>query len=318
MSRANGNGADSTASDLVAIVDLGSAAVRFLLAQIRPTSGYRILAQERVPTRLGAGAPGTLSRVAIDRTLRAVHRFFARYSPQDQGPRIVAIATSAVRDARNRERLLDPLRRDEGIEVQVLSGRDEARFGVVAALESLSFSRGVVADLGGSSLQLSRVRRGRVISTASLPLGAVRTTRRFLKHDPPTPRELRALRAEIRGQLAAALPPADRGEELVGLGGTVRTLASIHLRANPGERKHRHGLVLQQSDVTAVRERLEPLSSRRRRKIRGLKAERADIILAGAMVVEDVMVSGGYLSLVVCTRGVRDGVLLHEASRRRN
>ena len=318
MSRANGNGADSTASDLVAIVDLGSAAVRFLLAQIRPTSGYRILAQERVPTRLGAGAPGTLSRVAIDRTLRAVHRFFARYSPQDQGPRIVAIATAAVRDARNRERLLDPLRRDEGIEVHVLSGRDEARFGVVAALESLSFSRGVVADLGGSSLQLSRVRRGRVISTASLPLGAVRTTRRFLKHDPPTPRELRALRAEIRGQLAAALPPADRGEELVGLGGTVRTLASIHLRANPGERKHRHGLVLQQSDVTAVRERLEPLSSRRRRKIRGLKAERADIILAGAMVVEDVMVSGGYLSLVVCTRGVRDGVLLHEASRRRN
>lgn len=318
MSRANGNGADSTASDLVAIVDLGSAAVRFLLAQIRPTSGYRILAQERVPTRLGAGAPGTLSRVAIDRTLRAVHRFFARYSPQDQGPRIVAIATSAVRDARNRERLLDPLRRDEGIEVQVLSGRDEARFGVVAALESLSFTRGVVADLGGSSLQLSRVRRGRVISTASLPLGAVRTTRRFLKHDPPTPRELRALRAEIRGQLAAALPLAERGEELVGLGGTVRTLASIHLRANPGERKHRHGLVLQQSAVTAVRERLEALSSRGRRKIRGLKAERADIILAGAMVIEDMMVSGGYLSLVVCTRGVRDGVLLHEASRRRN
>jgi len=318
VSRANGNGADSTASDLVAIVDLGSAAVRFLLAQIRPTSGYRILAQERVPTRLGAGAPGTLSRVAIDRTLRAVHRFFARYSPQDQGPRIVAIATSAVRDARNRERLLDPLRRDEGIEVQVLSGRDEARFGVVAALESLSFTRGVVADLGGSSLQLSRVRRGRVISTASLPLGAVRTTRRFLKHDPPTPRELRALRAEIRGQLAAALPLAERGEELVGLGGTVRTLASIHLRANPGERKHRHGLVLQQSAVTAVRERLEALSSRGRRKIRGLKAERADIILAGAMVIEDMMVSGGYLSLVVCTRGVRDGVLLHEASRRRN
>jgi exopolyphosphatase/guanosine-5'-triphosphate,3'-diphosphate pyrophosphatase len=302
----------------VAIVDLGSAAVRFLLAQIRPTSGYRILAQERVPTRLGGGVPGTLPRVAIDRTLRAVHRFFKRYSPHEQGPRIVAIATSAVRDARNRERLLDPLRRREGIEVQVLSGRDEARFGVVAALESLSFARGVVADLGGASLQLSRVRHGRVISTGSVPLGAVRTTEQFLKHDPPTPRELRALRAEIRAHLAAALPSAERGEVLVGLGGTVRTLASIHLRANPGERKHRHGLVLQQSDVTAIRERLEALSSRQRRRIRGLKAERADIILAGAMVIEDVMISGGYLNLVVCTRGVRDGVLLHETARKRN
>jgi exopolyphosphatase/guanosine-5'-triphosphate,3'-diphosphate pyrophosphatase len=155
-----------------------------------------------------------------------------------------------------------------------------------------------------------------VVSTASLPLGAVRVTRGFLKHDPPTPRELRDLRTQIRERLRSALPPADRGEILVGLGGTVRTLASIHLRANPGERKHRHGLVLQQSDVTAIRERLEALSSRRRRRIRGLKAERADIILAGAMVIEDVMVSGGYLHLVVCTRGVRDGVLLRETARK--
>ena len=160
-------------SDLVAIVDLGSAAVRFLLAQIRPRAGFRILAQERVPTRLGGGAPGTLPRRAIDLTLRAVHRFFTRHSPQDQGPRIVAIATSAVRDARNRERLLDPLRRNEGIEVRVLSAREEARFGVAAALDSLPFAKGLVADLGGASLQLSRVRHRRVVSTASLPLGAV-------------------------------------------------------------------------------------------------------------------------------------------------
>ncbi len=318
MARAKGGRGDGIpTSDLVAIVDLGSAAVRFLLAQIRPTSGFRVLAQERVPTRLGGGAPGTLPRRAIVKTLRAVHRFFARHSPQSQGPRIVAIATSAVRDARNRERLLDPLRRNEGIEVQVLSARDEARFGVVAALESLPFAKGVVADLGGASLQLSRVRRRRLVSTASLPLGAVRTTRQFLRRDPPTPLELRALRVEIRARLQDALPPADRGEVLVGLGGTVRTLASIHLRANPGERKHRHGLVLSQSDVTAIRERLEALSSRGRRRVRGLKAERADIILAGAMVIEDVMISGGYLSLVICTRGVRDGVLLHEASRSR-
>ena len=319
MARTNGTGASGgSTSDLVAIVDLGSTAVRFLLAQIRPTSGFRILAEERVPTRLGGGAPGTLPRRAILKTLRAVHRFFKRYSPHGQGPRIVAIATSAVRDARNRERLLDPLRRKEGIEVQVLSERDEARLGAEAALDGLSFTKGVVADLGGASLQLSRIRHGRVVSTASLPLGSVRTTRAFLMHDPPTPRELRELRTQIRERLRNALPTADRGESLIGLGGTIRTLASMHLRANPGERKHRHGLALQQSDITAIRERLEGLSSRGRRKIRGLKAERTDIILAGAMVIEDVMVSGGYLRLVVCTRGVRDGVLLRETARKRN
>ena len=305
-------------TDLVAIVDLGSAAVRFIIARIRPSARYFILVEERVPTRLGSGAPGTLPMRAIARTIRAVHRFFARYSPQRrEGPRIVAIATSAVRDARNRERLLDPLRRNEGIEVRILSARDEARLGVAAALESLSFSDALVADLGGASLQLSQVRSGRVVSMASLPLGAVRTTHQFLRHDPPTRQELRGFRDVIRERLRAVLPAAGRGEILVGLGGTMRTLASVHLRATPGERKHRNGLVLHQSDVTAIRERLEALSARRRRKIRGLKAERADIILAGAMVVEETMIFGGYLRLVICTRGVRDGLLFQEASKRR-
>lgn len=207
-------------TDLVAIVDLGSAAVRFIIARIRPSVRYDILVEERVPTRLGGGAPGTLPARAIERTRRAVHRFFRRYAPRGRGPRVVAIATSAVRDA-------------------------------------------------------------------------------------------------IRERLRPTLPAAERDEHLVGLGGTMRTLASVHLRATPGERKHRNGLVLHQSDVTTIRARLEALSARRRRKIRGLKEERADIILAGAMVVEEVMIFGGYLRLVICTRGVRDGLLLQEAAKRR-
>jgi exopolyphosphatase / guanosine-5'-triphosphate,3'-diphosphate pyrophosphatase len=298
-------------AELVAVVDLGSTAVRLLLARVTPCTGYRVLAEERVPTRLGSGAPGTLPREAIDKTLRAVHRFFARYSLNGRGPRIVAVATSAVRDAENRERLLDPLRRNEGIDVQVLSARDEARLGVDAALGSLSFNNGLVVDLGGASLQLSRVRRRQIVSTASLSLGSVRTTRRFVRHDPPTPSELRALRNEIRTQLKVGLPLAARGEIAVGLGGTVRTLAGVHLRAH-SDRTRRHGLRLHQSDVTAVRERLEGLSQRKRRRIRSLKADRVDIILAGAIVIEEVMVFGGYLTLTVCTRGIRDAILLRE------
>src|SRR2546428_1557270 len=270
------------AAELVGVVDLGSTAVRLMVARVTPHTGYRVLAEERVPTRLGGGAPSTLPREAIDATLRTVHRFFARYSPNGRGPRIVAVATSAVRDAENRERLLEPLRRDEGIDVEVLSARDEARLGVDAALESLSFNNGLVVDLGGASLQLSRVRRRQVVSMASLSLGSVRTTRRYVRHDPPTPRELRALRSEIRTQLMVGLPPAARGEIVVGLGGTVRTLAGIHRRAH-SDRTRRHGLRLHQSDVTAVRERLEGLSQRKRRRIRGLNAARDDIILTGAI-----------------------------------
>ena len=299
-------------SELLAVVDLGSTAVRLLLARIKPRVGYRVLVEERVPSRLGGGAPGTVPREAIDKTLRAVHGFLARYSRKDRGPRVVAVATSAVRDARNRERLLEPLRHREGIAVEVLTAREEARLGVTAALEGLRFEDGVVADLGGASLQLSRVRDRRIVATASLPLGAVRTSRRLGRQDPPTSRELQVLRTAVRRHLLGALPAARRGEVMIGLGGTIRALATMHLRAHRSARKHRHGLRLRQSDVTAIRERLEGLSRRKRGKIRGLKPERADIILAGAIVIEEAMVYGGYLTLVVCTRGVRDGILLRE------
>src|SRR5581483_1840676 len=104
-------------SELVAVVDLGSTAVRLLLARIVPGAGYHVLEEDRVATRLGGGPPGRLSRRAIDDTLRAVHRFFERHSSKRRGPRIVAVATSAVRDAANREQLLGPLLRREGIEV---------------------------------------------------------------------------------------------------------------------------------------------------------------------------------------------------------
>src|SRR5438876_989941 len=190
-------------SELAAVVDLGSTAVRLLLTRIKPHVGYRVLVEERVPTRLGGGAPGTLPRKAIDKTLRAVHRFLARYSRKDRGPRVVAVA-----------------------------------------------------------------------------LAAVRTSRRLGRHDPPTSRELQGLRTEVRRHLLGALPSARRGEVMIGLGGTIRALATMHLRAHRGHRKHRHGLRLRQSDVTAMRERLEDLSRRKRGKLRGLKPERADIILA--------------------------------------
>jgi len=295
--------------ELIALIELGSNAARFILARVKPGVGFRVLAEERVQTRLGGGPPGKLPREAVDETVLAVRRFLRRVGNSPR-PRVMAVATSAVRDAANRDRLLGVLARHQGVHVRILSAGQEARLGVRAVRWSLPFRNGVVVDLGGSSLQITRLRKGAITRTASVPLGPVRATRRFLRHDPPRPQELRALRREVWDQLLSALPPSRRGEEVVGLGGTVRALASVHLRANPGLRKHRHGLRLQQSDVTAIRERLEAVATRRRRRIRGLKAERADIILAGAIVIEELMTLGGYLGLVVCTRGVRDGLLL--------
>lgn len=300
------------APELVAVVDLGSTAARFTLARIKRGRGFKVLLRERVETRLGDGPPDTLPRDGIKETLRAVRRFLRRVSDDGNRPRVLAVATAAVRDARNRDRLLRPLLRKDGVAVEVLSAAQEARLGVLAVLDSLDVPNALVVDLGGASLQMTRVRKGRIVTTAGLPLGVLRTTRAFLRQDPPRPRELMGLRREVRRQLLEVLPPARRSEIIVGLGGTVRTLASVHLRLQHKKRKDRHGLQLHQSDVTAVRERLEAVGARKRRKILGVKADRADIILAGAIVIEELMTLGGYLKVVICNRGVRDGLLLRE------
>lgn len=298
-------------AELVAVLDIGSNAARFVLARVNPGSSYRVLQRARVVTRLAGGKPGTLPRKGVKAVLRGAHRFL-RDVRNGAEPRVIAVATSAVRDAENSRRLLGPLRRREGVEVEILSGRQEARLGVLAALRSLPIADGAIADLGGGSLQISRVRRGEIVSTSSVPLGAVRVTRRFLRHDPPTSKELARLRRAIREELGGVLLAPGRGEPLIAMGGTVRSIASMHLAAARGRRRERHGLRLLPSDVTAVRERLAALSGRKRRKVRGLKADRADIILGGVIAIEELMTLGGYGTLVVCTRGVADGVLLRE------
>jgi exopolyphosphatase / guanosine-5'-triphosphate,3'-diphosphate pyrophosphatase len=159
-------------AELVALLDFGSNAARFLLTSIRPGTGFRILSEERVQTRLGGGRPGHLARAAVEDTLRAAHRFLSRVrNGNGHAPRVIAVATSAVRDADNRKLLLDVLERREGVSVRVLSGREEARLGAHAALAGRRVDEGAIADLGGGSLQLTRVRRGRAAVFASLPLG---------------------------------------------------------------------------------------------------------------------------------------------------
>jgi exopolyphosphatase/guanosine-5'-triphosphate,3'-diphosphate pyrophosphatase len=299
-------------AELVALLDLGSNASRFLLARVVEGDGFHVLRKERVQTRLGDGSSGRLRRAAVTATLDAVHRFLRRVS-RGQSPRVLAIATAAVRDATNRALLLDALRDREGVAVHVLTGREEARLGAEAALRSLPVRNGIVADLGGSSLQLTRIRASQIGWSVSLPLGAIRLTQRFLQGDPPTADEVRALRAEVRNQVLQQFPAGRPADRLVGLGGTVRSLARIHL-ATESDGRSRHGLRLHRSDLTAIRSRLERLPRRVRHHVPGLKAERADTILAGILVLEELMLLFGHdTDLTVCTAGVRDGLLWSEA-----
>lgn len=302
-------------SELLTLFDIGSNAVRCLLAELTPGIGFELLRQERGQTRLGGGSAGILPKTAIEDTVEIIRDFLQEVQMEVPGghhTRVLAIATAAVRDATNRNDLLCRLQREAGVTVRVLSGEEEARLGALAALERLTFRDGVVIDLGGGSLQISVICAGSVHRVSSLPLGAVRTTKNFFKNDPPSKREILALREEVQEQVRAILPVARAEKSMVGLGGTVRTLASMQIATLGEPRPSRQGFQLWRSDITRLREQLEDSPARERRRLPGLKAERVDIILAGAVVVEEVMALGGHGALIVCKDGVRHGLLLHE------
>jgi exopolyphosphatase/guanosine-5'-triphosphate,3'-diphosphate pyrophosphatase len=299
--------------ELVVLLDLGSNAVRCLAARVVAGVGFEVLCKERAQTRLGEGPPGRLRRASVEATLDAVRRLLGRVSREEEPLRVVAVATAAVRDAANRESLLAPLR--ERVIVRVLTGLEEARLGAKAALRSLPIRDGIVADLGGGSLQLTEIRAGQIGRAASLPPGAVRLTQRFLTTDPASPREIAALPEEVRRRLRAVSPIVGPARRLVFPGGSVRALARVHLAAEP-DGGPRHGLRLHLGDVAAIRERLERMPVGRRGRVPGLKKERADTIVAGALVVEEVLSSFfSKTELTVCTSGVGDGLLWDEVLR---
>jgi exopolyphosphatase / guanosine-5'-triphosphate,3'-diphosphate pyrophosphatase len=301
-------------SELVALLDLGSNAARFLLARLQPGVGFRILEQERVPTRLGSGPDGVLTDAAVRATSRAAERFLQRVRTK-QGPRVLAVATAAVRDAPNRERLIERLRERGGVELRILSGSEEARLGAEAAVRELPLLEGSVVDIGGGSAQVTLVRRGRLGIGISMPLGAARLTRRHLQHDPPTALELAALRDEVFAHLSGHLKRGFCNGQMVLLGGTGRALARRKLRTGPDRPSKRRASKLTLVELQRLRARLEKLTSRQRASLRGLKPERADIVVAGAIVLEELMLYAGCNALTVCSASVREGVLLREAKR---
>ncbi|HEY2736018.1 MAG TPA: hypothetical protein VGI70_18600 [Polyangiales bacterium] len=302
-------------SELVALLDLGSNAARFLLARLRPGEGFRILEQERVPTRLGGSHDGRLTETAVRATTRAAERFLRRMRKKKVGPRILAVATAAVRDAPNREHLISNLRERGGVELRILSGSEEARLGAEAAVRELPLWEGSVVDIGGGSTQVTFVRRGVLGSGVSMPLGAARLTRRHLHHDPPTPSEIAALRAEVQRQISKHFTRGFASGRMVLLGGTGRALARRKLRIGDDRPKKRRASTLKLIELSRLRARLERLSLRQRAAVRGLKRERADVVVAGAIVIEELMRFAGYDVLTVCSASVREGVLLREAKR---
>jgi exopolyphosphatase/guanosine-5'-triphosphate,3'-diphosphate pyrophosphatase len=298
-------------SKRLAVIDLGSNSFRLVV--FTATAGWWQRTDEIYePVRIGAGmaATGKLGAKPIERALATLDVFghFCKASGLGRGE-VDALATSAIRDAHNAEDFLSVARERTGLPIRVLSGEEEARYGYLAAINSTTLRDGCILDLGGGSLQLVRVADRLAREAGSWRLGAVRMTERFLpQNDPPKQRQLDELRAHIAGELQGApwLPCAHG--HLVGIGGTLRNLAAAAQRAAGLPSNGVQGMVISAEALEQLIERLAKLPAAERSKVPGIKPARADLILAGAIVVQGALRAGGYEAIEVTEAGLREGV----------
>jgi exopolyphosphatase / guanosine-5'-triphosphate,3'-diphosphate pyrophosphatase len=287
-----------------AVIDVGSNSFRLVV--FSANGWWKRVDEIHEAVRIGAGldASGELQPEAMERALRTLDLYahFCRATGlQDVRP----VATSAIRDAANREAFLARARTQTGLEVRVLSVEEEARYGYLAAVNSTTLSDGVVLDLGGGSMQLVRVVDRRADELRSWPLGAVRMTEHFLAEEEASRKQLKALRAHV----AAELEDADwLGGRMAGIGGTVRNLAAAAQHAAGLPSLGVQGFVLTREALDALVEELAERPSSERAKVPGIKPARADLILAGAAVIQAVMEAGAIEGIEVTEAGLREGV----------
>jgi exopolyphosphatase/guanosine-5'-triphosphate,3'-diphosphate pyrophosphatase len=262
--------------------------------------------------RIGEGlaATGRLSDAAMARALQTLDAFTALCEQHGLDEHSVdAVATSAIRDAENGGAFLEQVRLRTGLDVRLLSREQEARYGYLAAVNSTTLTNGCVLDLGGGSLQLVRVAGRLARESGSWRLGAVRMTERFLSDEGPAKRsQLKALQAHVSRKLERAPWLQTSGPRLIGIGGTVRNLAAAAERAAGLPCDVVQGFVIEREALDDLIARLAALPAAERSRVPGIKQARADIVLAGAVVIQGVMRSGEFETLEVTGAGLREGI----------
>jgi exopolyphosphatase / guanosine-5'-triphosphate,3'-diphosphate pyrophosphatase len=295
----------------VAAIDVGTNTALLTIAD-----GDRAVEERAEIVRLGEGLDksGRLKDEAIARTVAVVEQFAGAIEKR-QCERVAAVTTEAVRKAANGgdfvARASEALARVGG-RMQVIDGEREARLSWLAVAGSFPSLTGprTVLDIGGGSTELI-VGEREVEAVVSLPIGSVRLTERIIAHDPPTYEEAVHLATTIDEALASA--PAPRGA-LVGIAGTVTTLAAMAQRLDRYDAASVHGSSLMLADVDALAAMLATTPLADKRRTPGLDPKRADVIYAGAVILARVMARAGVDSCIVSDRGIRWG-LIYEMTR---
>ena len=290
-----------------AVVDLGSNSFR-LVVFTWSDAWWKRTDEIYEAVRVGEGLEetGALQPAPMARALETIE-LFAHFCRATGITDVRPVATSAIREATNREAFLEQAARRTWLPIHVLSREQEARYGYLAAANSTTITDGLTLDIGGGSMQLVRVEGRHASDMRSWELGAVRMTERFLGTGRAKPKRVKALRAHVKDELAAA-PWIRAGGRMAGVGGAVRNLAAAAMALQGLPSFGVQGFRLTRDALGDLVDRLADMTPEERGRLDGIKPERGDVILAGALVVHGVMEAGGYDDLEATEAGLREGV----------
>ncbi|OPY79552.1 MAG: Guanosine-5'-triphosphate,3'-diphosphate pyrophosphatase [Syntrophorhabdus sp. PtaU1.Bin153] len=298
-----------------AAIDVGTNTVLLLIVEIG--KAFEEVLDIATITRLGEGLKATnrLSEAAMERTL-ATLRVYRDTAEKNQAQRIFCVGTAALREAGNSDVFLSRVRENVGLPVRVISARDEAYYTYLSVKHDLAWRGGdfLVIDIGGGSTEIIEGTHEGFGGFVSLPVGSVKLTEMFIRHDPPSPDEIRLVREHIR--LLLDLPFAKRGGLLVGTAGTITTLTSIALGVGEYNKERVHGATLSLETINDVITRLAGLTVAERRDLPGMEKGREDILLQGIILLQEVMVHLGVTEVIVNANGVRYGLIYERLDER--
>jgi exopolyphosphatase / guanosine-5'-triphosphate,3'-diphosphate pyrophosphatase len=313
--------AEWNAEHILAAIDVGTNSVHMVVARIEPyLPSFTIVAAEKETVRLGERCPrtGDLTEEAMQRTIRALGRFKTRAESLG-AEAILAVATSATREAPNGRDFLKEVKNQLGLTIDLISGDEEARriyLGVLSAMEFQTAPH-VVIDIGGGSTEMILGAGQEPRSLNSTKVGAVRLSRELVTTDPISDLEFEKLQYYIRGMLERPVDQIlshQKPEEtlkLVGTSGTIETVAMMLASRQSGTIPDRlQGYTLQLADLQSLIETMRRLNIKERSQLPGLSERRAEIILPGALILQEAMILLGQTNLMVCQRALREGLIV--------
>lgn len=293
-----------------ATIDIGTNAVLLLIGEKTTDGKIKSIYEEAQLTRLGQGLSSSadLHPEGMQRTLDTLKSYAATCAKHNASP-IVAVGTSAFRRAGNGHAFLKRVKDETGIDIRIISGTEEAELSFDAARAEFGDDI-VVVDIGGGSTEfIWMTKEG--LHTQSLLLGAVMLQEEYGRNDPLDAQDAVEMEGAVLNALSEiphSIIAATATKKMIGIAGTVTTLAAMKLKLKQYDHEHVHGHVLTMSDIERIIGELLPISIEARKKLPGLEPKRADVIYPGAIILEEAMEHFGKDEVIACHHGIRWGL----------